>query len=90
MDRAGLASEIAQLRGGSGNITTIPAFIRADFATAIRDVLYSMTVIMAVACVVALLGLARGVQEDTGAAVPELHSQLPGEDPDTDLDPAWR
>ena len=59
------AAKIAQLQGGSGNISAIPAFIRADFAGATRDVLYVMAVIMAVAGVVALLGLKRGVQEDT-------------------------
>ena len=39
--------------------------IRADFAAATRDVLYGMCVIMAVAALVALRGLRRGVQEDT-------------------------
>ena len=34
------AAKIAQLQGGNGNITAIPAFIRADFAAATRDVLY--------------------------------------------------
>ncbi|MFY9929414.1 MAG: DUF302 domain-containing protein [Streptosporangiaceae bacterium] len=34
------AAKIAQLQGGNGNITGIPAFIHADFAAAIRDVLY--------------------------------------------------
>ncbi|HEY6314193.1 MAG TPA: hypothetical protein VIY52_25820 [Streptosporangiaceae bacterium] len=62
------AAKIAQLQGGNSNITAIPAFIRADFAAATRDVLYGMAVIMAVAAVVALRGLRRGVQEDTKAA----------------------
>ena len=86
------AAKIAQLRGGNSNsdITTIPAFIRADFAAAIRDVLYGMAVIMAVAALVALLRLRRGVQEDTAQAPEELSSQLPGEDPGADRDPAWR
>src|SRR5437762_14008764 len=48
--------------GGSGNIASIPQFIRADFAAATRDVLYGMCVIMAVAGLVALRGLKRGVQ----------------------------
>jgi hypothetical protein len=64
------AAKIAQLRGRNGNPAAIPAFIRADFAAATRDVLYAMAVIMAVAGVVALLGLVRGVQEDTGATAP--------------------
>ena len=59
------AAKIAQLQGGNGNVTAIPQFIRADFATATRDVLYGMCVIMAVAAFIALRGLRRGVQEDT-------------------------
>ena len=43
------AAKIAQLQGGNGNVAAIPAFIRADFAAAIRDVLYGMAIIMAVA-----------------------------------------
>jgi EmrB/QacA subfamily drug resistance transporter len=83
------AAKIAQLRGRNGNPAAIPAFIRADFAAATRDVLYAMAVIMAVAGVVALLGLVRGVQEDTGATAPELPARPPGQDPDADIDPAW-
>jgi hypothetical protein len=37
----------------------------SDFAAATRDVLYGMTIIMAVAFVVALRGLTRGVQQET-------------------------
>ena len=84
------AAKIAQLQGGNGNVTAIPQFIRADFATATRDVLYGMCVIMAVAAFVALRGLRRGVQEDTTSAGDELSEQLPDEDPGADLDPAWR
>ena len=86
------AAKIAQLQGGNSNsnITTIPAFIREDFAAATRDVLYGMAVIMAVAALVALLGLRRGVQEDTAQTAEELSSPLPGEDPGVDLDPARR
>jgi hypothetical protein len=84
------ASKIAGPGGGTGNPADIPAFIRADFAAATRDVLYGMAIIMAVAAFVALLGLRRGIQEDTAPAAEQLSSQPPGEDPDTDLDPAWR
>jgi EmrB/QacA subfamily drug resistance transporter len=84
------AAKIAQLQGGNGNITAIPAFIRADFAAATHHVLYVMAVIMAVAGVVALFGLRRGVQEDTGAAATGLSRQLPGEGLGGDVDPAWR
>jgi hypothetical protein len=84
------AAKIAQLQGGNGNAAAIPQFIRADFASAIHDVLYGMCVIMAVAALVALRGLRRGVQEDTTAAGTRLSEQLPDEDPGADLDPAWR
>jgi hypothetical protein len=83
------AAKIAQ-QGGSGHITAIPAYIRADFAAATRDVLYGMAIIMAVAALVALRGLRRGVQEDTPQTAEQFSSQSPGEDPDTDLDTAWR
>jgi len=79
------AAKIAQLQGGSGNIASIPQFIRADFAAATREVLYGMCVIMAVAGFVALRGLKRGVQEDTEGA-----GQFAGEDPEADLYPAPR
>src|SRR5579862_9320638 len=84
------AAKIAQLQGGNGNVAAIPAFIRADFASATRDVLYGMAIIMAVAALVALRGLRRGVQEDTVQTAEEFSSRLPGEDPGADLDPAWR
>ena len=65
---AAQAGAAAQLQGGNGSITAIPQFIRADFAAATQDVLYGMGIIMAVAAVVAFLGLKRGVQQ---AAAPE-------------------
>jgi len=87
-----LAAKIAQLPvgNGNGNVAVIPAFIRADFANATRDVLYGMAIIMAVAALVALRGLRRGVQQDTAPAAEQVSSQLPGEDPDIDLDTAGR
>jgi hypothetical protein len=71
------AAKIAQLRGGGGKITAIPAFIRADFAAATRDVLIGMTVVMAVAGIVALRGLRRGVQEDTSIPTTARSDELP-------------
>ena len=76
------AAKIAQLQGGNGNVASIPAFIRADFASATRDVLYVMAAIMAVAALVALRGLTRGVQQEEGA---DGDSPLAREDPDADL-----
>jgi fucose permease len=82
------AAKIAQLQGGNGNPAAIPAFIRADFAAATRDVFYGMCVIMAIAALVALRGLKRGVQQDTNTTQTEQDvssSQLPGDKPDADL-----
>jgi EmrB/QacA subfamily drug resistance transporter len=62
------AAATAQLQGGSGGVSTIPQFIRGDFASATQEVLYGMGVVMAVAAVVAFIGLKRGVQQ---AAAPD-------------------
>jgi EmrB/QacA subfamily drug resistance transporter len=75
------AAKIAQLQGGSGNVTTIPQFIRADFAASTRDVLYGMAIIMGVAALVALRGLKWGVQQEAAQAPEEVGDQLPGEEP---------
>ena len=72
------AAKIAQLQGRNGNVAVIPPFIRADFAGATRDVLYGMAVIMAVAALVALRGLRRGVQQETEETAAELAAQSRG------------
>ena len=77
------ASKIAQLQGGSGSVTDIPQFIRADFGGATRDILYVMALFMAVACLVALVGLQRGLQEDTAESAAGLGEEFPGGEPDT-------
>ena len=84
------AAKIAQLQGDNGNFTAIPAFIRADFAAATRDVLYGMTIVMAVAAVVALRGLRHGVQQEPEQADARVGAALPREDPSADLGPSWR
>ena len=66
------ASVLAQSQGfgGSGRAgasAAIPHFVRLDFAYATRTVLYVMAGIMAVARLVAMIGLRRGVQEETPA-----------------------
>ena len=76
------AAKIAQLQGGNSNPAAIPQFIRADFAGATRDVLYGMCIIMAVAALVALRGLKRGVQEDTEETVSDRGDQFPGDETD--------
>ena len=49
---------------------SIPHFIRLDFAYASRTVFYVMAGIMAVAAVVALVGLERGVQAEPESEAP--------------------
>jgi EmrB/QacA subfamily drug resistance transporter len=65
------AASISQAsHGGSSstNATAIPHFVRLDFAYATRTVFYVMAGIMAVAAVVAIIGLQRGVQQENLAA----------------------
>jgi EmrB/QacA subfamily drug resistance transporter len=59
------ASSLSQSQSGSGSIASIPHFVRLDFAYATRSVLYVMAAIMAVAAVLALIGLQRGLQQET-------------------------
>jgi EmrB/QacA subfamily drug resistance transporter len=61
------ASTIAQAQSGTAT-GPIPRFIRLDFAYATRSVLHAMAAIMAVAALVAVVGLGRGVQEEPVAA----------------------
>jgi len=58
----------SQSQSRSGGVASIPHFVRIDFANATQTVLYVMAAIMAVAAVVALLGLRSGVQEEPAAA----------------------
>ncbi len=65
-----LAATIAQQAGsasGGGSTSSIPRYIRLDFADATRSVLYVMAAIMALAAVVALIGLRAGVQEEVAS-----------------------
>jgi EmrB/QacA subfamily drug resistance transporter len=66
------AADIAQQSQGSGSgsaaTSTIPHFIRLDFAYATRSVLYVMAGVMAAAAVVAIFGLRAGLQEETDDA----------------------
>jgi hypothetical protein len=82
------AAKIAQLQGGNGNPAAIPPFIRADFASATRDVLYGMCVIMAIAAIVALRGLRWGLQQEPEQADQDASKQVSGQEPDIDLYPA--
>ncbi len=51
------------------------AFIRLDFAYATRSVLMAMAGIMAVAAVVAIVGLKRGVQEEENLTPEDVDAQ---------------
>jgi len=67
---AAQASDISQAKsqGGSGSgIASIPHYIRLDFAYATRTVFYIMAGIMAVAAIVAYVGLQRGLQAEPAA-----------------------
>jgi EmrB/QacA subfamily drug resistance transporter len=61
------AASISQASHGGSNsnsVAAIPQFVRTDFAYASRTVFYVMAGIMAVAAVVAIIGLQRGVQQE--------------------------
>jgi EmrB/QacA subfamily drug resistance transporter len=59
------AAKIAQSQAPQAATTaSIPHFIRLDFAYAIQSVFYAMAAIMAVAAVIGLVGLTRGVQQE--------------------------
>jgi MFS family permease len=70
------AAALSQSHGGSGSVASIPHFFRVDFAASTQTVLYVMAAIMAVAAIVAILGLRAGVQQDIGAA-----AQTPAQEP---------
>ena len=57
------ASRISETQNASGKVSAIPHFVRLDFAYATRTVLFVMAGIMAVAALIALLGLQPGLQE---------------------------
>jgi EmrB/QacA subfamily drug resistance transporter len=57
------ARELSQSQGGHGSISSIPHFIKLDFAYASRTVFFVMAGVMAVAALVARVGLEAGVQE---------------------------
>jgi EmrB/QacA subfamily drug resistance transporter len=67
------ASALSQ---GRGSTSVTPQFVRADFADAIHVVLWGMAAAMAVAAVVALVGLRRGVH--VAAAAPQRGSSMAG------------
>jgi EmrB/QacA subfamily drug resistance transporter len=73
------AASLSQARSGSRSVAAIPHFYRADFAYATRTVLFVMAGIMAVAAIVAILGLRAGVQQE--APAPEAAEAAAGRSP---------
>jgi MFS family permease len=73
---AGRASAIAASgsQSRSGSVTSIPHFVRLDFASATQTVLYVMAGVMAVAAIVAFLGLRAGVQQEVPGAGPDAEA----------------
>ena len=63
-------------REPGANTASIPHFYRVDFAYASRTVFYIMAGIMAVAAVVALLGLERGLQAESREGREEVRDAL--------------
>ncbi|HEV2240072.1 MAG TPA: MFS transporter [Streptosporangiaceae bacterium] len=66
--RAASAAAASSSQSRNGSVASIPHFVRVDFAQATQTVLYVMAAVMAVAAIVAQLGLRYGVQEE---AAPE-------------------
>jgi hypothetical protein len=60
------ASHISESQ--TGHVGPIPHYIRLDFAHASQTVFYIMAAILAVAAIVARVGLQRGVQQETVAS----------------------
>jgi EmrB/QacA subfamily drug resistance transporter len=78
---AQVAAKVSQSQSGSST-AHIPTYFRVDFAHAIQAVLFVMCGIMALAAVVALIGLQRGLQAmapeaDEGGAVVEPTGNSP-------------
>ncbi len=73
------ASLLSQFKDTGASISAIPHFFRLDFADATKTVFEVMAIVMAVAAVVALLGLERGLQQE---APPETDSRV---DDDTEV-----
>jgi predicted MFS family arabinose efflux permease len=71
------AAAISQSQNRTGQVASIPHFIRLDFAYATRSVLYVMAGIMAMAAVVAVLGLQPGRQAESDGATTEVAREEP-------------
>jgi EmrB/QacA subfamily drug resistance transporter len=75
------ASEAAKISQNQGShVGTIPHFVRLDFAYATRTVFFVMAGVMAVAAIVARVGLQRGLQKDQ-VLTDDYGTQEPAPDP---------
>ncbi|HZE04581.1 MAG TPA: MFS transporter [Solirubrobacteraceae bacterium] len=79
------AADLSQSHGAHTALTSIPHFVRADFADATQSVLYVMAAIMAAAAAVAFVGLRAGVHREAQVDVsaetdngPEMPAVGPG------------
>ena len=90
MPPARAAPEAARLAEGrtidatAHGVPAVPHFFELDFAYATRSVLYAMAAVMAVAAVVAAVGLRRGVQEELvadGASASDSRDLAPSDPP---------
>jgi hypothetical protein len=71
------AAQFSTSGSGSGSTASIPHFFRVDFAQSTQTVLYVMAGIMAVAAVIALIGLRAGVQEPEPETIDREATEAP-------------
>ena len=72
------ATAITQSQSGGGAGSSLPLFVRTDFAYATRSVLIGMSVAMGVAAVVGLIGLRPGLQTEPAADGPGSDEPVAG------------
>ncbi len=84
---AQVAAQFSQSQGGAAT-AHLPHFVRVDFAESIQTVLYVMCGIMALAAVVALVGLRRGLQDTPADAGEAGDPPVGAADPPRTTEPA--
>jgi EmrB/QacA subfamily drug resistance transporter len=77
--QAATISQSTQTGGGGGKTSAIPDFIKLDFAYATQTVLYVMAGVMALAAIVAFIGLKAGIQQDLQPEGADLSASAPPE-----------
>jgi EmrB/QacA subfamily drug resistance transporter len=71
------AAQFSASGSGSGSVSSIPQYFKADFAQSTQTVLYVMAAIMAVAAIIALIGLRDGLQQEVPEAVNQEATEAP-------------